>query len=614
MTWPTLKVEIAFASDPLDETPTWVDVSAYVRQNPGVSVQRGRPGEPGQPDNAGVCTFTLSNRDRRFDPTYTAGPYYGQLLARKQVQVTATWSAVDYPVFRGFAAGFPVTGAAMGMDSVVEVMCYDAIGYLANTRLAGDPLLDYLRDDSPYTLMLRQADAASWVNSYNAITAAYNVSVAGFLQHGTTLHPGMQSTSVLFDGTTWVDFIGRIVTAGDGYGAFAFWIKTGTADCLLACEGATTPNGHTLELVGGKVRFSTSSASITSTRPLNDGLPHYVVVAGSTVTAPVTTLYIDGAEDEGTVAGTRPTTYPFIGRIGAGPDAVAGAPFEAATGVVLQDVCYYYDDAAPMTAAIVRDIYDLSRAVAVEAVTTRLARILNEVGWPGNWTDYETAWRSVVSELLYSGQSALTAMQEVERSEQGRAFVARDGIIHFTGRYTRIEWARSSQVQATFSDDGANENYRTFAFNSGVGDIRNDITVTNNVSSSRATDTTSQTEYGTVADTVPTILSTYAQVRDTADGIVYLGKDAAPRFAPMTLTPTDWPTVLGLELGDRIAIESTPMGVGTQAVQAALIDSIGWQISDESGWWFTVAGSPLPVNEFWILGTSLLDTTTIPGF
>ncbi|WP_414479652.1 hypothetical protein, partial [Pseudomonas aeruginosa] len=87
---------IAFVSDPFDDTPTWVDVSADVRENPGVSITRGTVGALGQPITAGQASFLLSNRARLYDPAYSAGTYYGNLKARKQVRITATWSAVDY--------------------------------------------------------------------------------------------------------------------------------------------------------------------------------------------------------------------------------------------------------------------------------------------------------------------------------------------------------------------------------------------------------------------------------------------------------------------------------------------------------------------------------------
>ncbi len=141
--WPDCRVEIAFTSDPFDDTPTWVDVSADVRENPGVQITRGTVGALGQPITAGTASFLLSNRARLYDPANSAGTYYGQLKARKQVRITATWLGVDYVMFRGFAAGFNVTTDNNGKDSIVPVEAFDLLSIMAATRLSGGSLGAY---------------------------------------------------------------------------------------------------------------------------------------------------------------------------------------------------------------------------------------------------------------------------------------------------------------------------------------------------------------------------------------------------------------------------------------------------------------------------------------
>lgn len=628
MTWPTLKVEIAFASDPLDETPTWVDVSAYVRQNPGVSVQRGRPGEPGQPDNAGVCTFTLSNRDRRFDPTYAAGPYAGQLRARKQVQVTATWSAVDYPVFRGFVSGFPVTGAAMGMDSVVEVVCYDALGFLAGDRLTSDPLYDYVDP----TLIgagawWRNVSAEHWYDAASA-SAILDLNVVGDLRPGKSLAAGLQSSSWESDGASYATTSKR----GTLYDySFGWWMQTTSKGPISAASNepdltlfSYDPADSTLQWTAtvdssGFLHLDSQNGadvtSLTTSVVVADGSVHFIMI---TCYINDFVVYVDGVADAGLVVDSTDCSDIALENVGAGwitvnetGQAIAPIP-RAAWGVVLQDVLY--SPGYIYSAAEVATMYQLGLGYAVESTADRATRILDDAGWPAAWRSIATDTRGQVGELIYSGQLVLTGLQQVERSEQGRIFAAKDGTLTFTGRYTYAEVTRSNTVQATLSDDGAGEGYRTLRYDTGIADIANDITVHNNPNSARSTDTASKTTYGTTADTVDTNLSTYAQLRDMAAGLVYQRKDPAVRFDPLVITPADWPTVFGLELGDRIAIESTPMGVGTQAVQAALIDSIAWDISAASGWWFTVAGSPVPANSFWLLGTSVLGVDTVPGF
>jgi hypothetical protein len=134
----TITVEVAFASDPLDvymldevgerildedDNPIeveWIDVSDYVR---GIDINRGRSDEFSK-FGPGTCQVTLSNRDRRFDPEYAAGPHFGDLLPMKRLRVRATYSATTYDLFTGFVQGWP-QDYEFTFDSTVTVNCVD---------------------------------------------------------------------------------------------------------------------------------------------------------------------------------------------------------------------------------------------------------------------------------------------------------------------------------------------------------------------------------------------------------------------------------------------------------------------------------------------------------
>jgi hypothetical protein len=125
---PTLTVEVAFSSSPLTAAPVWTDVTAYVRHSPGVRISRGRPSESST-FSAGQLSLTLDNRDRRFDPLYSAGPYFGNLTPRKQIRVRAT-SGSTYEVFRGFVTGWPTQYPVAGRDAVTTITAYDGLAFL----------------------------------------------------------------------------------------------------------------------------------------------------------------------------------------------------------------------------------------------------------------------------------------------------------------------------------------------------------------------------------------------------------------------------------------------------------------------------------------------------
>ena len=59
-----LTVEMAFGDPPLDESPTWTDVTAYVRK---VDINRGRPIHPAPPalNSTTVTDASTPNTPRR---------------------------------------------------------------------------------------------------------------------------------------------------------------------------------------------------------------------------------------------------------------------------------------------------------------------------------------------------------------------------------------------------------------------------------------------------------------------------------------------------------------------------------------------------------------------
>lgn len=130
MTLPTMGVQIAFATNPTEATD-WTDVSGYVRK---VSIRRGRQDELGRVE-AGTLNLTLDNRDRRFDPEYTTGPYYSNLLPIRRVRVQATFGGVTYDLFTGYIEGWPQSWADGGVDAVVELQASDGFKVLAMKKL-----------------------------------------------------------------------------------------------------------------------------------------------------------------------------------------------------------------------------------------------------------------------------------------------------------------------------------------------------------------------------------------------------------------------------------------------------------------------------------------------
>ena len=80
--------------------------------------------------DAGITSITVDNSDRTFDPLYENGPYFGQLIPRRSVRVSAN----DLPVFEGFIDDFDIQYEP-GVQSVVRIEASDALSVLANSDL-----------------------------------------------------------------------------------------------------------------------------------------------------------------------------------------------------------------------------------------------------------------------------------------------------------------------------------------------------------------------------------------------------------------------------------------------------------------------------------------------
>ncbi len=616
-TFPTLKVEIAFASDPLDDTPTWTDVSAYVRQVNGVDVRRGRV-DPLSPFPAGKCSLTLSNRDRRFDSTYSSGPYFGNLKPRKQIRLSATWASVDYEVFTGFVGEWPQSFTNKGKDATVEINCYDALDWAAGTRLSDDLVFSYLESIGTVPPCYREVDASSWSDASGFGTAT----VLGSLTVGPSMVPGSSSGAVSFSGSS------RVLTSGTGGtpDGCAFVVRVdelqASADSMTVLSYSTPGTGgnsvyHAKVQTNGTVVFSWlfnnglfNVGSVTSARSIADGLPHLVAIVFISSTR--IDLYIDGTFDatsSNSVGSSVGFGFRSIGAMETASSSI-DLTFTPCVGLTVQDVLNL---PSPQSSTTIATLYALLMGEALEGSATRVTRYLDDAGWPAAWRDITTKSKATVSTISYDGRQLIGALQEVERSEQGRVFVSKSGDLTFHGRYHYAEETRGNTSQATFSDDGAAFGYASFGLTESDENVLNDVTVTNSAARARSTSSASITTYGRRSETVNTILSSLTQVQDMAGGIVSQRKNQSLRIDAFTVVPpADWADLLGLELGDRITVEITPMQTGSQLVQELLLDSIEWNISDQ-GWWLTLGASPVPPDVF-VLDSSLLDGTDVLGF
>lgn len=155
-----IRVEAAFGFSMFDATPTWTDISTFVRR---LSTFRGRPSLEGR-FVTGTGTLTLDNRDGRFNPENTAGAYSPNVLLGTPIRVTE--SAAAEPIFYGSARGWPPSYPKT-QDSYVTVPLVDGFYNLNLEDLHGetysaqstDARITAVLDDISWPAALRDLDS-----------------------------------------------------------------------------------------------------------------------------------------------------------------------------------------------------------------------------------------------------------------------------------------------------------------------------------------------------------------------------------------------------------------------------------------------------------------------
>lgn len=129
--YPELRLRWAPTTKPTAVSQTFVDISERLRD---WSWGYGRNDELGTFD-AGMGFVVLDNSDRALDPTFNAGPWYGNIKPRKVFELVAKWAGVEYPVFYAYARGYPQSWPHSGFDNAVKVNLVDAFGVLQGVDL-----------------------------------------------------------------------------------------------------------------------------------------------------------------------------------------------------------------------------------------------------------------------------------------------------------------------------------------------------------------------------------------------------------------------------------------------------------------------------------------------
>jgi hypothetical protein len=593
---PTLTVELCLnGTGALTAASVWTDITTYVE---GFGVQGpSRDRDTGR-FNGGTTTLLLTNRDRRFDPSYAAGPYVGKLLPRVQGRIRATWSAVTYPVAYFYVDKWPQV-LSQGM-------------YHAEVPITGSDgfrLLNSALPDSVWAVTLAALGPSAWYrlgeqsgttmgdSSGNALHGVYEGGAT--FNHRTPLLPyATGGGAVEFNGG---DMVGIVPAAGltnAGDYTVCFWVRMPDQlpterTTLIRQDPGTFPYATGLEDRAWLVELNTTgylvfldwiasqagTATPWSNVAMQPGSTHFVAITHDQPFPYLSTLYIDGVAQTNTGGAAFTFTSNAKGRMLIG--GIEGADEHTWTGQ-LSEVATF---ASVLTPTNISDLYAAGAAPwDGDASGTRVGQILDAVGWPASLRDLDTGLSAFGPTALEG--TALDYLQLAARSEDGLLYMAPDGDLTFVDRTAQRADARFTTSAGTFSDRSG-----TLLYEDIVTSGWDDESIVNIGRCSRIgggvqeyRDQTSIDAYGEKAfDDTDLFLATDGEALDRATHRVLLQKDPAFRVESIRLRPRGntalWPHVLGRAIGDRITIQCTPVAVGTAISVDCHISGISHEIT-----------------------------------
>lgn len=600
-------VEAAFGDAPLDTSPSWTDITGYVRD---VQLVRGRNSEFST-YAPGTASLRLDNRDRRFDPEHTSGPYYGDLVPMVPVRITTTYSSSTYTLFYGYAQGWPTAYNTANTDAVATVNCVDGTRLLGNTRLAKSAIAQQVTNNSasfywPFQEIVTRDDGR--LATFDVVTGVPMISSIVELR---TIEAGFPVGASIANTSGGFDYYPGGVTSAPSNtnlpsiksGEFFFDARvTGTSTrtvTFLATRDYATLGDYEINIqlawdssagswyvnslffVSNEFNlYGLDTTNVTFT-PF-DGMSHCVFsLQGSTFK-----VWIDGtlAHSVACTTGSKNQTGTQIGLSAA---SIAGEI------IATSNIAVYTSE---LSDADVANHYDAKDGHAGELSSARLTRTLDDAGWPSSWRSIETGVQTVGS---YRPEElpARNYLEQIQVAEQGELFVNRSGYVQLLNRTT----AESANIDALFDDNGTDLPFVRVEVDANTVDaIRNSVAVGYATDTVIVEDSTSVAAYGRAQEFLDARLIDDPTTAE-AIGQVVLDKSKDPRTRVRRLEvnvrsqPSMVPTVAQLELGSDVVVAFTPTNVGAELWRAVRVQGISHRITPDS-WTCGLYLAPGPVS------------------
>lgn len=494
----TYRLDVALASTPLAATPTWTDLSAFLRLEHGVTISRG-----GRPDEfsavqPGNFQCTLDNSGGQFTMGNASSAYYPNVVKNKRLRFTAIVGGVEYPRFDGHVDDWELTySGGTTSASLITLTATNRFKLIARRGPLRSFLAEEVLADSPlaYLPFGDSADATTVQNiAANPVGNGVirNIGGGGSYTLGTGTGPPSDG-SAAFVNTPASSVSGYLVEtsapffnpSGTPYGVtLEGWINSTTAITapVVLLSGAkssvlslTVDGSKHLQAFADFGGLTASSATVVA----NGATRHVAVTVVADGANHTMRLYIDGTQvNSSTIAST--ITAFGCDRLRVGGD---GYNFEY-TGTI-SHVAFH---PTALSAARINAHYHAGwDGFAGERTDQRVGRIAAYVGLTstlgssrtGVWIfddavfglfDTTTIFGSADVSLLEQGTATVygqntggsTAQQmfdDIATTENGVVLMTRDGLLAMQGRQHRYNRAPLFSIASTLLEQTVKWNW-----------------------------------------------------------------------------------------------------------------------------------------------------------
>jgi hypothetical protein len=491
-----------------------------------------------------------------------------------------------------------------GFDTTTSLECFDVLGLIADEQTLGDVpayfgsnSLRYRLND-PVGSTVFTSEPTTIAGASQTYTMNYFVADGAVPKPFTSsepLAPAFPFQSVRVGTGQRYQSSGVNITPATKGGSLSFWMAREDlsvgSDAVSFCwgedEGVIVDIGTDGTLF---VYFGDPFTSITlmrsNTKAFANFAPHHVYVCLFYVSGvPTYRIFIDGVDAVGLVSSfpIRPFLRQY-GQIRLADNLFQDIVFEPAPSPNLT-----YEQHATRA----RLYYGSGVAAAPETSRAKAERVLSRSNLPVAWQSLDTNPESTLG-TQGANLALVNELQKIADSEGGELFATKDGLLRLTNRSTAAANGAGTS-SANFVDVGVGLPYGpSLAININADEIINRLDVTFSGGGEITSEiTTSVTANGVAETSLDTYLATKQDAIDFAAHQVGTFSQPVPQFSALEVSVTQdltqWATILGLELLDKISLTVTPK-TGAPITRPLIVNSVNHDITPGQ-WTTTVQGS-----------------------